>query len=213
MILLDYLLPEWLVEICVRSAAGLAAPLLKVSRFEIERRLRGKLLGYRYGGKNLKLDRHVQIEGHRALKLGENVTLFQGSHYIGRHDNPITIGADTHIGGNGIVSGLGTVTIGQGCAISSGVQIYSITHDILKCASEPVIDSVVKKPVTIGDDVWIGANAVILPGVTVGSHAIVGAGAVVTKDVEPWMIVTGVPARPVRDRRNSETASHSQSKD
>ena len=201
MFLLDYLLPEWLIELFARSVGGISSPILKVSRFEIERRLRGRLLGYRFGAKKLKLDRHVQIEGYRALRCGDHVTLYQGSHYIGRHNIPIMIGSHTHIGGNSTVSGLGQITIGEGCAISSGVQIYSISHDIGKSATERVIDNVIKKKVTIGNDVWIGANAVILPGVTVGDHAVVGAGAVVTKDVDSWMIVAGVPAKPIRDRR------------
>jgi acetyltransferase-like isoleucine patch superfamily enzyme len=57
-----------------------------------------------------------------------------------------------------------------------------------------------KKRVSIGKDVWIGANAVILPGVTIGDGAIIGAGAVVTGDVEPYSIVGGVPARKIGER-------------
>jgi acetyltransferase-like isoleucine patch superfamily enzyme len=56
----------------------------------------------------------------------------------------------------------------------------------------------VDAPVTIGDDVWIGAGAIVLPGVDVGARAIIGAGAVVTRTVAPDTIVAGVPARPVR---------------
>ncbi|ATY86131.1 acetyltransferase [Kyrpidia spormannii] len=61
-------------------------------------------------------------------------------------------------------------------------------------------------PVTIGHDVWIGHNAVVMPGVTIGTGAVVGAGAVVTQDVEPYMIVVGVPAKPLRPRFPREIA-------
>src|SRR5262249_51708999 len=61
--------------------------------------------------------------------------------------------------------------------------------------------------VMIGHDVWIGHGAVILPGVTVGTGSVIGAGAIVTKDVEPYQIVGGVPARVIRARFSAETAS------
>ena len=57
-----------------------------------------------------------------------------------------------------------------------------------------------KKKVTISDDVWIGANAIILPGVTIGKGSVIAGGAVVTKDVEPYMIVGGNPAKVIRSR-------------
>jgi acetyltransferase-like isoleucine patch superfamily enzyme len=62
------------------------------------------------------------------------------------------------------------------------------------------------RPVVIGDDVWIGANAVILPGVTIGSHAVIAAGAVVTKDVPSQTVVGGVPARVIKEIKNNETS-------
>ena len=60
--------------------------------------------------------------------------------------------------------------------------------------------------VTVGHDVWIGHGALIMPGVTVGTGAVVGAGAVVTKDVEPYTIVVGVPAKPLRRRFPEDVA-------
>lgn len=62
-------------------------------------------------------------------------------------------------------------------------------------------------PVAIGHDVWLGHGVIILPGVTVGTGAVVGAGAVVTHDVEPYVIVAGVPARPLRRRFDERTAA------
>jgi len=61
----------------------------------------------------------------------------------------------------------------------------------------PILGSIVG-PIVIEDDVWIGAGVIILPNITIGQGAVVGAGAVVTKDVPPWTIVAGVPARPLK---------------
>lgn len=68
-------------------------------------------------------------------------------------------------------------------------------------------------PVKIGDDVWIGTNVVILPGVTIGQGAIVGAGAVVTKDVPPYTIVVGNPAKSIRKRFNQKEIKKLMAKD
>jgi acetyltransferase-like isoleucine patch superfamily enzyme len=62
-------------------------------------------------------------------------------------------------------------------------------------------------PIVIEDDVWVGFQAVILPGVTIGHGSIVGAGAVVTKDVEPYTVVVGIPARPLKRRDEPQVSS------
>lgn len=106
------------------------------------------------------------------------------------------IGPGTWIGAFTVLDGSGGLKIGAGCDISSGVHIY--THSSMKrCVSGrqyPVVD---REPVTIGDRVFIGANAVVNMGVTIGDEAVIGAGAVVTKDVPTRTVVGGVPARPI----------------
>nr|WP_018353650.1 acyltransferase [Longispora albida] len=105
------------------------------------------------------------------------------------------IGPGTWIGAFTVIDGSGGLTIGAGCDISCGVQIY--THSTAKrCVSGREYDQVDRAPVTIGDRVFLGANATVMMGVTIGEGAVIGAGAVVTKDVPPYTVVSGVPARP-----------------
>ena len=87
------------------------------------------------------------------------------------------------------------ITIGTKVAISREAFICTASHDITK-PNRPLVT----KPITICDGVWIGARAIVLPGVTVGEGAIVAAGAVVTKDVEPWAVVGGNPAKFIKWR-------------
>ena len=198
-----FIFQRWIIEILARCAGSIVGTLARVSRFGIERRVRGFFGSCYFSGTGLKIDRGLQIEGHNALILGNDVTLFGGSHYVAHRSNPLTVGSRTHIGRNSVLAGLGGISIGENCAISSGVKIYSITQNVDSDPSGLIIDNgVIKKQVIIGNDVWIGAGAIVLPGVTIHDHAVVGAGAVVTKDVEPWMVVVGTPAKPIRDRRS-----------
>lgn len=106
------------------------------------------------------------------------------------------IGEGTWIGAFTVVDGSGGLTIGRGCDVSSGVQIY--THSSVKrCVSGRVFDHVERAAVAIGDHVFLGAGSIINMGVTIGDGAVVAAGAVVSKDVPPRTVVAGVPARAV----------------
>jgi acetyltransferase-like isoleucine patch superfamily enzyme len=104
------------------------------------------------------------------------------------------IGVGTWIGAFTVIDGSGGLTIGTGCDVSSGAQIY--THSSVKrCVSGRAFPTVERAPVRIGDHVFIGAGAIITMGVTIGDHSVVAAGAVVTRDVPPYTVVSGVPAR------------------
>jgi carbonic anhydrase/acetyltransferase-like protein (isoleucine patch superfamily) len=94
----------------------------------------------------------------------------------------------------------GHVRIGSGVRIGAHTSILGFNH--AASADRPVHEQpLTSRGITIEDDVWVGSHVVILDGVTVGSHSIVGAGSVVTKDVPPWSVVGGNPARRLRDRR------------
>jgi len=89
------------------------------------------------------------------------------------------------------------VEIGRNCMVGPGVHIYTATHPL--DASERVAGREYGKPVTVGDDVWIGGGAVLNPGVTVDDEAVVGSGAVVTGDVPNGAVVQGNPAEVVKE--------------
>ena len=100
----------------------------------------------------------------------------------------IDIGEFTHIRADG------GVRIGDRVLIASRVTIASRAHPIPLPRWGVTKDA----PIVIEDDVWLGAGAIVLPGVTIGRGSVVAAGAVVTKSIEPFTLVAGVPARPIR---------------
>ncbi|MFI7454109.1 acyltransferase [Nonomuraea sp. NPDC049714] len=96
----------------------------------------------------------------------------------------------------------GSVTMGDGVRVGAHTSILGFNHSMEP--DRPVHrQPLTERGITIGDDVWIGSNVVIVDGVTVGSHAVIGAGSVVTRDVPAWAVVAGNPARFVRDRRHA----------
>lgn len=103
----------------------------------------------------------------------------------------ITLGKNVFINSGCHFQDQGGITLCDGCLIGHNVVIATLNHD-----QDPKHRQALQpSPVVIGKNVWIGANATILPGVTIGENAIVAAGAVVTKDVAPNTIVGGVPAK------------------
>ncbi|KAJ3103786.1 hypothetical protein HDU96_009148 [Phlyctochytrium bullatum] len=110
----------------------------------------------------------------------------------------IHLGKRVYINSNVVILDSNKVTIGDDVLIAPAVQIYTAYHPL-----EPELRTDPRGPeyakaVTIGNGVWIGGAAIILPGVTIGDGAVVGAGSVVTKDVDPRTVVAGNPARVVR---------------
>ena len=104
---------------------------------------------------------------------------------------------DTSISPGAEIYNLGHCIVRARANVTQYVYLCGGTHDL----SDPNLPLVVGT-IDIGEDVFIGARAMVLPGVTVGTGAVVGAGAVVTRDVAPWMIVVGNPARPIKRRQH-----------
>jgi acetyltransferase-like isoleucine patch superfamily enzyme len=111
----------------------------------------------------------------------------------------VTIGQDCSI--NPHVTMAGSVTFGDGVRVASHAAFFFQPYDDL---DTPIwLQGLTEQGITVGDDVWIGTHVVVCDGVTVGAHSVVAAGAVVTRDVPPYSVVSGVPARVVRDRRDA----------
>ena len=108
----------------------------------------------------------------------------------------VTIGDHTRIGIHCTV--IGPVCIGNNVNLAQGITVTALNHNFEDPTRKIDEQGISTKPVMIGDDVWIGANAVILPGVTIGHHVVVAAGAVVTKDVPDNSVVAGVPAKLIK---------------
>lgn len=141
---------------------------------------------------------HIRRFVYRVLgaEIGKNVVFHFRTEVRGLHR--LKIGDGTIIGDNALLAAQRGLTIGKNVNLSSNVSIYSGAHD----HRDPYFRSTpaTTRPITIGDRVWIGSNAIILTGVNIGEGAVVCAGCVVTKDVEPYAVVAGIPAKKVNER-------------
>lgn len=131
--------------------------------------------------------------------IGEN-TIIRETALLRQPEN-IRIGSCSHINHYCCIwaSPNARITIGNNGLMGPGVKIFSSNHGIKK--GTPMREqSYIEKDVTIGDDVWIGANSVVVAGVTIGNGALIAAGSVVTKDIPEYAIAGGVPAKVLRYR-------------
>lgn len=108
----------------------------------------------------------------------------------------IIMGQDTFLNFGCVLLDVMPITIGDRVLIGPSVQIYTATHPMSRKKRSTLLEY--GKPVTIGDDVWIGGGAIICPGVSVGDGAVIGAGAVVTRDVPTLTFVGGNPAKVIK---------------
>ncbi|MGF9964010.1 acyltransferase [Bacillus rhizoplanae] len=129
--------------------------------------------------------------------IGENINVRSNiSYHSGKN---ISIGDNSGIGDRCFLQDIDEITIGNNVLMGPEVLIYTANHKHKR--DQLIIEQgIYTKKVVIQDDVWIGTRAIILPGVTIGEGAVVAANAVVTKDVEPYSIVGGSPAKKIGER-------------
>ena len=150
---------------------------------------------------SLKLLAQFPAQGFRKFVLrhlfGADIapsTVLYGGFEL-RSPRKLKIGANTVIGHRATLDARGGLTIGENVNLSSEVMVWTAQHDYRDPMFGAVFESVI-----IGDYTWLGPRCIILPGVTIGEGSVVAAGAVVSKDVEPYTIVGGVPAQKIADR-------------
>ena len=152
---------------------------------------------YQHRGKHSVIHRSARMDTppYRLFSLGE-YSVIESFVCINNAVGDVVIGDHTRIGLHNTI--IGPVEIGNNVNLAQGITVTALNHNFSDTNKRIDEQGVSTNPVTIEDDVWVGANAVILPGVTIGEHCVVAAGAIVTKDVPPHSLVAGVPAKVIK---------------
>lgn len=140
-----------------------------------------------------------------GVRIGKGSSIHMNTSFY--YPPNISIGQDSIIGERAVLDGRDKLIIGNHVDIASEVMIYNSEHNI-NDENFAGVENVIKGVVKIDDYVFIGPRAIILPGVTIKKGAVVAAGAVVTKDVEEFKVVGGVPAREIGERQNKDPNYH-----
>lgn len=175
-------------------------------------------------GKSIYIQNGVELLGAHNVELGDGVHLFKGVRVdaLGHENNKITLEAgvavernvdigaldNTHIyidkgtfiGVGTCIAGPGNVKIGKRCLIAAHSGIFANNHkyaDPLKYIAD---QGVTCKGITIEDDCWLGHAVTVIDGITIGKGSVIGAGSVVTKDIPPYSVAVGAPARVIKSR-------------
>lgn len=152
---------------------------------------------YQHRGKHSVIHRSARMDTppYRKFSLGD-YSVVESFACINNAVGDVQIGDYTRIGLHNTI--IGPVRIGNNVNLAQGITVTALNHNFDDTNKRIDEQGVSTNAVTIEDDVWIGANAVVLPGVTIGTHCVVAAGAVVTKDVPPHSLVAGVPAKVIK---------------
>ena len=152
---------------------------------------------YQHRGKHSVVHRSARMDTppYRKFSLGD-YSVIESFACINNAVGDVIIGDHTRIGLHNTI--IGPVTIGCHVNLAQGITVTALNHNFEDSDKRIDEQGVSTTPVIIEDDIWIGANAVILPGVTIGNHSVVAAGAVVTKDIPPHSLVAGVPAKIIK---------------
>jgi acetyltransferase-like isoleucine patch superfamily enzyme len=153
-------------------------------------------------GKNVKIYEGVKLASHKEcpIHIGDDVSIEKGVILSTSDKGKISIGNNVYIGEYSVLTSNKEVEIGNNVLISPHNDIVDFNH-IYKDVNNPVnLQGIVAKKITIREDVWLGSGSKVLMGVTIGRGAIIGAGSVVTRDIPPYHVVVGNPARTIKVR-------------
>lgn len=153
---------------------------------------------YQHRGRHSVIHRSVRMDTppYRKFSLGD-YSVVESFSCINNAVGDVLIGDHTRIGLHNTI--IGPVKIGDNVNLAQGITVTALNHNFNDPSKRIDEQGVSTSAVNIGNDIWIGANAVILPGVSIGNHSVVAAGAVVTKDVPAHTLVAGVPAKVIKE--------------
>jgi len=175
-------------------------------------------------GRQVYIQDGVEFLNTAAIEIGDSVYLFKGVRLDakGHPDNKITLGnrvaverntdigclvntciqidEDTFIGSDVCIAGPGDIKIGKNCLIAAHSGIYANNHIFTESMSPIKLQGVTRRGIMIEDDCWLGHGVTVLDGVTIGKGSVIGAGAVVNRDIPPFSVAVGIPARVIKSR-------------
>ena len=158
-------------------------------------------------GKTITFGDNVEINAlsKNGVVIGNNVTILRNTIIectgnIRNLGEGLSIGNHVGIAQNCFIQVRGTITIGDYVILGPYVKIFSENHNFNDIDRPIVLQGETRMPIMISNNVWIGSNATILGGVTIGEGCIIAAGAVVNKDIPPFSIVAGIPAKVIKSR-------------
>lgn len=188
-------IPFWAFIICVgilKSNGGW---------YILSRKLRG-ILWCKGKNRNILISENVRITNRDRVCIGNNVAVGKGVDIFpmgGNFPSKVIIGDNVNIGDYNRIASCNCVEIGEDVLFAAYVHITDHSHEF-KDVMVPIVRQGIysKGPVKIGKGSWLGYRSEVLSGVTIGEHCVIAAGAVVTKDIPPFSVAAGVPARVVK---------------
>jgi acetyltransferase-like isoleucine patch superfamily enzyme len=156
-----------------------------------------------FKGAIIRFNSRMDVFPFRKFTIGAN-SIIEDFATINNGVGDVLIGNNSGIGLNNVI--IGPVTIGNYVMLAQNIVISGLNHGFENITIPPRLQKVITKQITIGDNVWIGANSVVTAGITIGKNAVIGAGSVVTKDIPEFSVAVGNPARVIK-KYNFESSS------
>jgi acetyltransferase-like isoleucine patch superfamily enzyme len=206
-------MPSALFDALGRRTRGALAKVALATTFPLRRsRVAWSTSVLLDAGAALRLGQRAVVGGHGSIvvgpggsfSLGDHSGVMQGCEIAVGEQATVTIGDDVYVGAHVNIRSSGRITVGHNARLAQFVSLvggqyrYQDRHRLIREQGFEPAD------VNVGEDAWLGVGVVVLSGVTIGQGAVVGAGAIVTRDVAPYAIAVGNPARVVGERGKQE---------
>jgi len=149
-------------------------------------------------GRNVIFKRPIELYNPQVLEIGDNTIIHEFTALKSGDVGKIKIGKNCKVNRYNQIEG-GAVTIGDNVILGPAVHVVSSDHKFEKGKLIREQGSTIE-PISIGDDAWLGSKVIVLKGVTIGKGAVIGAGSVVTKDIPPYTVAVGSPAKVIKKR-------------